>query len=121
MAMGVPTPVLRMFDEAKAREFYCDFLGFTVDWEHRFEDGTPLYMQVRSGACVLQLSEHFGDASPGALLRIPITDLDGFVAALNAKQYKNARPGIETQPWGRECAIRDPFYNCLCFFDAPMP
>ena len=120
MTLGAPIPVLRMFDEAKAREFYCDFLGFTIDWEDRAADA-PVYMQLRSGACVLQLSEHFGDASPGALLRIPVDDLDGFVAALNAKQYKNARPGIDTQPWGRECAIRDPFYNRLSFFDAPKP
>ena len=33
-------PVLRSFDEAKAREFYVDFLGFTVEWEHRFEPGS---------------------------------------------------------------------------------
>ena len=25
-------PILRSFDEAKAREFYIDWLGFTVDW-----------------------------------------------------------------------------------------
>ena len=25
-------PVLRIFDEAKAREFYCDFPGMKVDW-----------------------------------------------------------------------------------------
>jgi len=36
--------IRRIFDEAKAREFYLDFLGFTLDWEHRFEDGLPLYM-----------------------------------------------------------------------------
>lgn len=30
-------PILRMFDEAKAREFYLDFLGFSVEFEHRFE------------------------------------------------------------------------------------
>jgi len=39
-------PILRSFDEAKAREFYLGFLGFKVDWEHRFEPGLPLYMQV---------------------------------------------------------------------------
>ena len=39
-------PILRSFDEAKAREFYVDWLGFGVDWEHRFEPGAPLYMQV---------------------------------------------------------------------------
>jgi hypothetical protein len=40
------TPILRSFDEAKAREFYLDFLGFQVVFEHRFEPGMPLYMGV---------------------------------------------------------------------------
>ena len=31
------TPIFRSFDEAKAREFYIDFLGFEVTFEHRFE------------------------------------------------------------------------------------
>ena len=44
MTFGKTTPILRIFDEAKAREFYVDFLGFTVDWDHRFEANTPLYM-----------------------------------------------------------------------------
>jgi len=34
MKLGQTTPILRMFDEARAREFYVEFLGFTVDWEH---------------------------------------------------------------------------------------
>jgi hypothetical protein len=119
MTLGAPIPILRIFDEAKAREFYCDFLGFAVDFEHRFDDAAPLYMQVRSGACILHLSEHFGDASPGASLRVGITDLDGFIAGLNAKRYKNARPGINTQPWGRESVLTDPFHNRLIFFSAP--
>ena len=51
------TPILRIFDEAKARAFYLDFLGFAVDWEHRFADGAPLYMQVARGDLVLHLSE----------------------------------------------------------------
>ena len=30
-------PVFRIFSLEKAREFYLDFLGFKVDWEHRFD------------------------------------------------------------------------------------
>ena len=56
-------PILRIFDEAKAREFYVDFLGFTIDWEHRFEPGLPLYMQVSKDDCILHLSEHHGDGT----------------------------------------------------------
>lgn len=39
-------PIMRIFDEQKARDFYLGFLGMTLDWEHRFEPGYPLYMQV---------------------------------------------------------------------------
>ena len=34
-------PILRIFDVGKAREFYVGFLGFTVDWGHRFDDQAP--------------------------------------------------------------------------------
>jgi uncharacterized glyoxalase superfamily protein PhnB len=121
MHLGTITPILRMFDEAKAREFYVDFLGFKVDWEHRFEPNTPLYMQVSKDAAVLHLSEHFGDGTPGTHLRIQIDELDEFQQALLAKKYKNARPGIQDQEWGtREMTISDPFGNKLTFW-MPLP
>ena len=117
MTFGKPTPILRIFDEAKAKEFYVDFLGFTVDWEHRFEPGMPLYMQVSMGDCVLHLSEHHGDCSPGSAMRIPIDDIDTYQQQLLAKRYKNARPGsAQTMPWGtRDLSIHDPFGNRLTF------
>ena len=43
MKLGRTTPILRIFDLAKAKEFYVDFLGFKVDWQHRFEPDLPLY------------------------------------------------------------------------------
>lgn len=116
MKLGKITPILRIFDEAKAKEFYVDFLGFKVDWEHRFADDLPLYMGISKGDCILHLSEHFGDACPGAALRIETDDVDAYQQELLAKQYKNARPGIQNQPWGtREMCINDPFGNRLIF------
>src|SRR5438105_4109833 len=113
------TPILRIFYETKAREFYVDFLGFTIDWEHRFEPGTPLYMQVSKDQCVLHLSEHYGDASPGSSMRIQTSDLDAFQRALASKQYKYARPGIQEMPWGtRDMTISDPFGKRLTFTTA---
>ena len=46
MKFNQATTILRFFDESKAREFYIDYLGFKVDWEHRFANDMPLYMQV---------------------------------------------------------------------------
>ncbi|WP_333895428.1 glyoxalase superfamily protein [Mycolicibacterium gadium] len=33
--------VLRIFDQAKAEEFYLDYLGFVTDWEDRFGPDFP--------------------------------------------------------------------------------
>ena len=119
MRFGKTVPILRIFDEAKAKEFYLDFLGFTVDWEHRFEPGLPLYMQVSRGGCILHLSEHHGGSCPGAAMRIETSDIDAFHAELSAKNYKYARPGIEDTPWGtRDVSVTDPFGNQLTFTTA---
>src|SRR5687768_6496415 len=110
MQFTAVTPILRIFDERKAREFYVDFLGFTVDWEHRFEPGLPLYVQVSRGGMVLHLSEHHGDACPGAAMRIQTTDIDALHAELTAKQYGYARPNVDDTPWGsRDMSVKDPF------------
>ncbi len=117
MTLGNPTPILRIFDEDRAREFYVDFLGFRVDWEHRFEPDLPLYMQVSRDGCVLHLSGHHGDGCPGAAMRIEVKDLDTYRADLLGKGYKHSRPGIEDRPWGaREMSIADPFGNRLTFW-----
>ncbi|HYF17465.1 MAG TPA: glyoxalase superfamily protein [Ramlibacter sp.] len=120
MAFGPTVPILRSFDEAKAREFYVGFLGFVVDWEHRFEPGLPLYLQVSRQGCVLHLSEHHGDASPGAAVRISVDDVDAYCQELNAKAYGYARPAVQDTPWGsREMQVRDPFGNRLVFTTSP--
>jgi uncharacterized glyoxalase superfamily protein PhnB len=119
MNFGKTTPILRIFDERKAREFYLDFLGFQVDWEHRFEPGLPLYLQVSRDGCVLHLSEHHGDASPGAALRIETDELEAFHRELLGKTYGYARPGLQQMPWGStDMSIHDPFGNRLTFTSA---
>jgi catechol 2,3-dioxygenase-like lactoylglutathione lyase family enzyme len=117
--LGNTTPILRIFDEAKARQFYVDFLGFQVDWEHRFAPDLPLYLQVSRDGCVLHLSEHHGDCSPGSAMRIQAGDLDALHAELASRHYKYARPGIEKTPWGtRDMSVKDPFGNRLTFTTA---
>jgi uncharacterized glyoxalase superfamily protein PhnB len=112
-------PIFRIFDEAKARQFYCDYLGMTVDFEHRFEPGMPLYMQVKRDDLVFHLSEHHGDGTPGSRMYIMTDSLDDLHAELRGKDYPYLRPGIEDQPWGhRNMSIQDPFGNTLIFADA---
>ena len=116
MTIHSTTPVFRIFDEAKAKEFYVDFLGFSVEWEHRFEDGLPLYFEVSRDDVTIHLTEHHGDCCPGAAVRIEtdiLTDLHG---ELGKKDYGFARPQIEDTAWGtKEMSVKDPFGNRLTF------
>ena len=117
MDMGAPVPILRMFDVEKARAFYLEWLGFAVEFEHRFEPSFPLYMGISRGACVLHLSEHHGDACPGSAVRICVGEIDKLHSELIAGNYPYYRPGIESMPWGtREMRVVDPFGNKLVFF-----
>lgn len=116
MPFQPPIPILRIFDEALAKRFYTEFLGFQIEWEHRFEPALPLYMQVRRGDCVLHLSEHHGDATPGAAVRIGVDDVDAYHKELDARQGYGARPGVQTMPYAmRDMAVTDPFGNRLIF------
>ncbi|MBE0388935.1 hypothetical protein PLUTE_a3694 [Pseudoalteromonas luteoviolacea DSM 6061] len=75
----------------------------------------PLYAQISKGNCIIHLSEHYGDASPGTTLRVEIENLTQYQNLLSAKQFKHARPGINEMPWGLEMPISDPFGNKLIF------
>ncbi|MFQ5609192.1 MAG: glyoxalase superfamily protein [Woeseiaceae bacterium] len=109
-------PVIRIFDEEKAREFYVQFLGMNVDWEHRFEEGFPLYMQVSRDGLVLHLSEHSGDCTPGSKVFVNTPDLDEFYTDIVSKDYTYSRPEIFTAEWGdRMMEVTDPFANKIVF------
>ena len=108
-------PVIRSFDEAKADEFYIKYLGFRVDWEHRHAAHLPLYRQISRSGCLLHVSEHHGDATPGGRCFIPMQRLQQLHAELQAKNYPNMNPGVETVPWGLQITVTDPFGNRLTF------
>ena len=117
MKFEKPTTILRIFDETKAKEFYVDYLGFKVDWEHRFADNMPLYMQVSKEECVIHLSEHHGDGTPGTKIRIECDDVKTYHKELKSKNYRFLNPGVGRQPWAKEeMCLADPFGNVLIFF-----
>ncbi|MFM0093150.1 glyoxalase superfamily protein [Paraburkholderia sediminicola] len=119
MHLSPAIPIIRIFSEEKAREFYVDFLGFTIDWEHRFDANFPLYAQVRRSELILHLSEHHGDATPGSTIFVRVQDIDALHAELQRKDYKYGKPGIEEVPWGKELETIDPFGNRIRFSEAP--
>ena len=109
-------PILRIFAVDKAMEFYVDFLGFKVDWEHRFGDNFPLYAQISRGNLLLHLSEHHGDASPGSTVFVWMRGIAAYHDELTAKDYRYNKPGLEDAPWdAKMMQVSDPFGNRLRF------
>jgi hypothetical protein len=119
MQFAAPIPILRIFSVEKMREFYLGFLGFTLDWEHRFGENFPLYAQVSRAGLVLHLSEHHGDATPGAGVFLPVEGIAALHAELSAREYAYAKPGLDTVDWGVQMQVRDPFGNTLRFCERP--
>jgi catechol 2,3-dioxygenase-like lactoylglutathione lyase family enzyme len=113
---GRVVPTFRIFSVEKAREFYLDFLGFKVDWEHRFDPDGPLYMQVSRDGLAFHLSEHHGDGTPGSVAYVYMTGVAELHRELGAKKYRYNRPGLEKREWGMtEVTVIDPFNNRITF------
>lgn len=109
-------PILRIFSVEKAREFYLGFLGFRLDWEHRFDADAPAYMQISRGGCTFHLSEHHGDACPGSTVFLRVKGLDDYHREIRAKGYGYPRPGIERTFHGSVgMEVIDPFGNRIRF------
>jgi len=97
-------PILRVANAATAVTWY-ERLGFSKEWEHRFDPDCPAFVSIVRGQARLFLSEHRGDARPGTLVGLFVRDSDAVVAEFG-------RPAGE-QPYGCEFELRDPDGNRL--------
>jgi catechol 2,3-dioxygenase-like lactoylglutathione lyase family enzyme len=107
-------PILRSFDEGKAKAFYVGLLGFKIDWEHRFRPDYPLFMQVSRDGVRLHISEHHGDGTPGSTVYVYVRGLDALHAELKAKG-DHARIERGPNPNMRVLSLWDPFGSRLRF------
>lgn len=109
-------PLFRIFDMQKAKEFYVNFLGLALDWEHHFDGSSPAYLQVSRDGLVLHLTEHHGDCCPGSTVFVWMTGIDQFHREITSKEYNYLRPGIETTFYDAKCMeVIDPFGNRIRF------
>ena len=97
-------PVLRVADAGVAVRWY-ERLGFTKQWEHRFDPDCPAFVSIACGGARLFLSEHRGDARPDTLVGLMVSDVEAVVAEFG-------RPTGEP-PYGCELELRDPDGNRL--------
>lgn len=95
--LGSSIPVLRMLDETKTKSFYLHYLGYTINWEHRFRESesSPLYAQVSQGESVLHLNGHADENSPTCEVRVPVQHLDLYCEYLCAKEMGFGEPSVD--------------------------
>jgi hypothetical protein len=111
-------PVLRIFSEQAAKEFYLDYLGFTLDFGGP-AGGDLFYGQVSRPGATLQLTEQRYEAGPGATVDIWLTGLAEFRDELWGKVNGGQGPAVGVPPveevwWGaRVMVVSDPFGNHL--------
>ncbi|MEV6634451.1 glyoxalase superfamily protein [Actinoplanes sp. NPDC051470] len=125
-------PVLRIFAEERALEFYVEFLGFTLDFGGPAGGpDTSFYGQIIRGATTFQLSEQPYDPGAGATVVINIDGLDELrdelrlrYSAMGSRVWGPAVwvPEVQEMPWQtRVMTISDPFGNHLRFSEPLDP
>ena len=113
--MQTVIPQLRMTQADRSLAFYVGQLGFGIDWQHQFEPGLPLFVQLTREGQTIFLSGHAGDCQPGGAVYFWVPDADATYAAFTAQGVQPAK-SIEDTPWNtREFTLADPDHNLLRF------
>lgn len=106
-------PTLRITSYEKSKAFYVDGLGFQIDWEHRFQPGFPVFMQVSRDGLACFLTEHKGDCPVGGLVHLYVPDVDAWYAEFQSKGVPVQEPPNESLQGLRDMTIIDPDGNKL--------
>jgi predicted enzyme related to lactoylglutathione lyase len=105
-------PALRITNYARSKAFYVEGLHFTVAWEHRFEPGFPVFMELTREGMSIYLTEHSGDCQVGGLVHFFVPDVDAWYAEWQSQGIA-IEPPNEDLPGLRGIWITDPDGNQL--------
>ena len=106
---GIPT--LRILDYQKAMAFYIEFLGFTIDWEHRFGLTEPVYMQIAKNGLTIHLSEN-KRFQTGVIVFVESKGIVAFHKELSTRNSADLIPEVVKTNWQTlQMEIKDPFDN----------
>lgn len=108
-------PTFRILDYQTAINFYVDFLGFKIDWEHRFEPTDPVYMQISKNGLILHLSEN-KRFTTNVIIFVDTKNITEFHKELQERNPTTKIQDILRTNWQTlQLEIEDPFGNLLRF------
>jgi catechol 2,3-dioxygenase-like lactoylglutathione lyase family enzyme len=120
--MGCPLfkraiPVLHVSSSVAAEEFYCQRLGFRLEFAYRVDEtkADPCYMGFVRDEVRLHVSSFSGDGVSGGVVRFEVEDVDALHAELLGKGVR-IDTGPVDQTWGtREMYVKDADGNSIRF------
>lgn len=116
--MSLTAPIMKCTDIETAESFYCDRLGFRVDWRWRHHPtaANPGYTAVSRDGITLHLSSFGGDGAFGSAVYIYVADVDALYADFKTRGLTSFDHIPMDQVHGmRDMAVRDPWQNQLRF------
>jgi predicted enzyme related to lactoylglutathione lyase len=99
-------------DVDRARDFYVDQVGFTLDHDVRVDDTTRFVQITPPGsACSIALGEGIHDGVPGTLDNIQVVVDSAETARAQLVAAGVTATPIDVQPWGIFTSFADPDGN----------
>jgi catechol 2,3-dioxygenase-like lactoylglutathione lyase family enzyme len=102
-------------DQDRAKAFYADVLGFTVQMDSGFADGSMRWVMLRppGGGTAITLVTWFASMPAGSLTGAVLgcDDLEQTLAELTSRGLAFAEDEIQEAPWGRWKTFADPDGN----------
>ncbi len=106
-------PIFRILDYKEAIKFYVDFLGFSIDWEHRFDETAPVYLQISKDGLALHLTENERFQTQ-IIIFVETKGIDDYYRELLKRDSSVSE--VTKTPWQtKQMEIEDPFGNLLRF------
>jgi catechol 2,3-dioxygenase-like lactoylglutathione lyase family enzyme len=112
MDMRLELVAVPVSDVDRAKAFYVDEAGFTLDHDHTISDDLRFVQLTPPGsACSISIGKGITDAEPGSSrgLQVVVDDADAAHAELSGRGVEVS--GVQEFPWGRFVFFADPDGN----------
>ncbi|MGH9847416.1 MAG: glyoxalase superfamily protein, partial [Blastocatellia bacterium] len=91
-----------------------DGLGFTIEGEHRFAPGMPVFLTISRDGLSFYLTEHTGDCQVGGLVFLYVPDVDAWYEEWRNRGVPIRQPPANNLPGLRDMTVVDPDSNKIC-------
>jgi catechol 2,3-dioxygenase-like lactoylglutathione lyase family enzyme len=112
MDMKLELVAVPVSDVDRAKAFYVDQAGFTLDHDHTISDDLRFVQLTPPGsACSISIGKGITDAAPGSVrgLQVVVEDADAAHAELAGRGVEVGE--VQEFPWGRFVFFADPDGN----------